>query len=109
MQMRVPGRGHACLTFSLHFPYRLLILLGRFDEAVSAAKKGVRQNPLFPFTYRCLASALAHLGREAEAREAVAGLLELDPDFRISERVAGGDVLGLRLYIDGLRKAGVPE
>jgi TolB-like protein len=83
--------------------------LGRFDEAVSAARKAARQNPLFPFTYRCLASALAHLGREAEAREAVAGLLELEPDFRISERVARGDVLGLQSYIDGLRKAGLPE
>jgi adenylate cyclase len=83
--------------------------LGRFDEAVSAAKKALRQNPLFPFTYRCLASALAHLGREAEAREAVADLLELEPNFRISERVGRGDVLGLRLYIDGLRKAGLPE
>jgi adenylate cyclase len=83
--------------------------LGRFDEAVSAAKKALRQNPLFPFTYRCLASALAHLGREAEAREAVADLLELEPNFRISERLGRGDVLGLRLYIDGLRKAGLPE
>jgi TolB-like protein len=86
-----------------------LIGLGRFDEAVSAARKAVRQNPLFPFTYRCLASALAHLGREAAVREAVAGLLELEPDFRISERVARGDVLGLQSYIDGLRKAGLPE
>jgi adenylate cyclase len=83
--------------------------LRRFDEAVSAARKAVRQNPRFPFAHRCLASALAHLGREAEAREAVAGLLELDPNFRISERVAHSDLLGLRLYIDGLRKAGVPE
>ena len=83
--------------------------LGRFDDAVAAAKKAVRQNPLFPFTYRCLASALAHLGREAEAREAVAGVLELDPGFRISERVARGDALGLQLYIDGLRKAGLRE
>ena len=61
--------------------------LGRFDEAVSAAKKAVRQNPLYPVTYRCLASALVHLGREAEAREAAAGLLELEPNFRISEWV----------------------
>jgi TolB-like protein len=83
--------------------------LGRFDEAVSAAKKAVRQNPLYPVTYRCLASALAHLGREAEAREAVAGLLELEPDFRISERVARGGGSRLQLYIDGLRKAGIPE
>jgi len=83
--------------------------LGRFDEAVSAAEKAIRQNTVFPFSYRCLASALAHLGREAEAKEAVAGLLELDPGFRISERVARGDVSGLQLYIDGLRKAGLRE
>ncbi|MET4802245.1 tetratricopeptide repeat protein [Bradyrhizobium sp. LB11.1] len=86
-----------------------LIGLGRFDEAISAAKKAARQNPLFPFTYRCLASALAHREREVEARQAVASLLELDPDFRISKRVAPGELLGLRSYIDGLRKAGVPE
>ena len=84
--------------------------LGRFDEAVSAAKKAVRQNRLYPFAYRCLASALAHLGREAEVKEAVAGLFELDPDFRISVRVTrGGGGSRLQLYIDGLRKAGLPE
>jgi adenylate cyclase len=86
-----------------------LIGLGRFDQAVSAARKAIRLNPLFAFTHRCLASALAHLERDAEASEAVARLLELDPDFRISERVGRGDALGLRVYIDGLREAGVPE
>jgi TolB-like protein len=35
--------------------------LGRFDEAVGAAKKALSQNPLYPVTYRFLASALAHL------------------------------------------------
>jgi adenylate cyclase len=34
--------------------------LGHFDEAVAAAKKAVRQNPLYPAAYRCLAIALAH-------------------------------------------------
>jgi adenylate cyclase len=81
--------------------------LCRFDEAVAAAKKAVRRNPPYAVTYRCLAIALAHLGREAEAREAAAGLLELDPDFRISEWTAGRR-LG-QIYIDGLRKAGLPE
>ncbi len=58
-------------------------------------------------TYRCLASALAHLGCEAEAREAAAGLLELEPSFRISEWTA---VRWLpQIYIDGVRKAGLPE
>jgi adenylate cyclase len=84
------------------------ICLRRFDEAISVAKKAVRQNPLYPFAYRCLASALAHLGHEAEARVAVASLLELEPDFRISERVTYG-VSRLQLYIDGLRKAGLPD
>jgi TolB-like protein len=83
--------------------------LGRFDEAISAAKKAVRQNPLYPFAFRCLASALAHLGREAEVKEAVAGLFELDPDFRISVRVTRGGGSRLQLYIEGLRKAGLPE
>jgi adenylate cyclase len=84
-----------------------LIGLGRFDEAVTALKKAISQNLLTPTTYRCLAIALAHLGREAEAKEAATRLLELEPGFRISEWT-----LGLRLpqvYVDGIRKAGLPE
>ncbi|MFB9265635.1 hypothetical protein ACFFWD_21200 [Bradyrhizobium erythrophlei] len=42
-------------------------------------------------------------------KEAVAGLLDLDPDFRISERVPRADVSRLQVYIEGLRKAGLPE
>jgi adenylate cyclase len=38
--------------------------LRRFDEAIVAGKKAQRQNPSFPPTYRCLASAFAHLGRD---------------------------------------------
>ena len=81
--------------------------LGRFDEAVAATKKAIRQNPLYPMTYRCLAIAQAHLRREAEAREAAAGLLKLEPGFRISEWPAGRWLP--QIYIDGLRKAGLPE
>jgi adenylate cyclase len=81
--------------------------LGRFDEAVAAAKKALRQNPLYAVTYRALAIALAHLGRETEAREAAAGLLDLEPGFRISVWNAGRWLP--QIYIDGLRKAGLPE
>jgi DNA-binding winged helix-turn-helix (wHTH) protein len=81
--------------------------LGRFDEAVVAAKKAIRQNPLYPVAYRCLAIALAHLRCEAEAREAASGLLKLEPGFRISEWPAGRWLP--QIYIDGLRKAGLPE
>ena len=90
------------------------ISLGRFDEAVAAAKKALSQNQTFVMTYRCLAAALAQLGRDAEARETAARLLELEPNFHISEwmahrvlrKVSGDDG---RFFIDGLRKAGLPE
>jgi adenylate cyclase len=86
-----------------------LIELGRFEEAIVAGKKAQRHNPLFSSTYRCLASAFAHLGRDAEAREAVARLLELDPAFTISGWIARGGQSSSKLMIDGLRKAGLPE
>ena len=78
------------------------ITLQRFDEAVEAAKKALRKNQTYTGTYRCLASALAHLGREAEAQKAVARLLELEPNFRISEWVARGGQWRAQLFIEGL-------
>jgi adenylate cyclase len=88
-----------------------LIELRRFDEAIVAGKKAIRQHPSFAAGYRPVASALAHLGRGAEAREAAARLLEVDPDFTISAWVAraGQWASNLKLVIEGLRKAGLPE
>jgi adenylate cyclase len=67
-----------------------LIELRRFDEAIVAGKKAQRQNPSSSSAYRCLASAFAHLGRDAEAREAAAHVLETDPAFTISAWIARG-------------------
>ena len=86
-----------------------LIELGRFDEAIVAGKKAQRQNPSFSPAYCCLASAFAHLGRDAEAREAAARLLEFDPAFTISALIARGGQSNAKLLIEGLRKAGLPE
>jgi adenylate cyclase len=91
------GMGHA------------LIELGRIDEAIVAGKKAQRQNPSFSPTYRCLASAFAHLGRDAEAREAAARSLELEPAYTTSAVIARSGMSNLKLYIEGLRKAGLPE
>ena len=85
------------------------IELGRFDEAIVAGKKAQRHNPCFSSTYRCLASAFAHLGRDAEAREAVARLVELDPGVTISAWIARGGQSNATLMIEGLRRAGLPE
>ena len=65
-----------------------LIELRRFDEAIVVLKKALRQNPFFLPAYRCLASAFAHLGRDAEAHDAAARVLEIDPAFTISACIA---------------------
>jgi adenylate cyclase len=86
-----------------------LVELRRFDEAVAITKKALRQNQSYPPTYRALASALAHLGQDAEAREAVARLLEFDPAFTISGWIALAGQTNSKLVIEGLCKAGLPE
>jgi adenylate cyclase len=94
------------LHFLLTGMGQALIELCRFDEAIVAGKKAQRQNSS---AYRCLASAFAHLGRDAEAREAAARLLEVDPVFTISAWIARGGQTNAKLMIEGLRKAGLPE
>jgi len=85
------------------------IELRRFDEAIIAGKKALRQNPSFSVAHRCLASAFAHLGRDAEAREAAARVLETDPGFTTSAWIARGGMSNAKLLIEGLRKVGLPE
>jgi adenylate cyclase len=75
---------------------------------IVAGKKAVRQNPSAG-AYRCLASAFAHLGRDAEADEAAARVLKFDPAFAISAWIARGGQRNAKLLIEGLRKAGLPE
>ena len=84
--------------------------LRRFDEAIVAGRKAQRLRPSYAAgAYRCLASAFAHLERDAEAREAAARVLEHDPAFTISAWIARGGQLNAKLLIEGLRKAGLPE
>jgi adenylate cyclase len=90
------------------------IELHRFDEAIVAAKKALRQNPSYSAAYRRLACAFAHLGRDAEARDAVARMLEVDPAYTtISAFYARAPGMigqsGSKMMIEGLRKAGLPE
>jgi adenylate cyclase len=83
------------------------IELRRFDEAIVVGKKSLRHNH-YVATYRCLASAFAHLGRDAEAHEAAARVLEIDPAFTVSTYIASAPK-NTKLFIEGLRKAGLPE
>jgi hypothetical protein len=64
-------------------------------------------------TLRIAAVSNAFAGRREEARRAVARALELDPDMRISnlkERIGiFRRAEDYSKYVDGLRKAGLPE
>ena len=79
--------------------------LGRFDEAVTAARKSLGKHPTFMPAHYCLASALAHLGRKEEAGQATRQILQLQPDFRASSRRGHWPAP----YVEGLLKAGLPE
>ena len=88
-------------------------LAGRSDEAVSFLSRAVQANPRFSFLYAFHATALAHAGRDEEARTAASRLLALQPGFTISSfrRFASGfcrkDVLDW--VSSGMQKAGAPE
>ena len=97
------------LHFTLTGMGQVLIELHRFDEAIVAGKKALRQNPSYVATYLCLASAFAHRGRDAEAHDAAARVLEINPAFTISAYIARGGLSNAKLFIEGLRKAGLPE
>jgi adenylate cyclase len=86
-----------------------LVELRRFDEAIVVGKKAQRLDPSQSLAYLCLASAFTHLGRDAEAREAAARLLEVNPTFRISGWIAWGGQSNAQLVTEGLRKARLPE
>ena len=103
------GEEHAYTLWSVNGLSKIYCELRRFDEAVAVSKKALRQNSSDPTAFRCLVSALAHLGRDAEAREAAARLIEVDPDFTISGWIARGGQTNSKLLIEGLRKAGLPE
>jgi len=84
----------------------------RFVEAVDCAKLAIDFNPSFPDSHATLAAAAAHLGRIAEARAGLDGLVRLLPGLSITD---------LRLvrpfrrqadrerFLSGLRKAGLTE
>lgn len=60
------------------------ILRGRWEEALAAARKSVALEPDGSFSFRpAVAVALAHLGREDEAREVLDDVFARTPEFNL--------------------------
>ncbi|ETW97029.1 MAG: hypothetical protein ETSY2_45340, partial [Candidatus Entotheonella gemina] len=84
----------------------------RYSEAVEWGRKVTHDNPTFTNGYKPLIASLGHLGQTEEAREYIQRLLSLEPEFSISafsKKYPLQKETDKQKYIDGLRKAGVPE
>jgi adenylate cyclase len=86
---------------------------GRYVEAASWAGMATCNQPIWPTSWGIAAASSALAGRVGEAESAVARLRQLIPSLRLSDLRVGppsrlrADVLAK--YLEGLRKAGVPE
>jgi adenylate cyclase len=88
---------------------------GRYDEAASWARKASHEQPNWAWTWRLAAIAYALADRIVEAREAMARMREIDPGLRLSNIARWTTPTPMRRpedrarWIEGLRKAGLPE
>jgi tetratricopeptide (TPR) repeat protein len=84
---------------------------GQFENAYSDAQAAMRER-LFLLGICIAAVSAAHLGHISNARMAVTQILKLDPAMRISNI---GQITPIQrpehvaMWVDGLRKAGLPE
>lgn len=89
------------------------LFAGRYEQAASWARKALLNRPHGAPAAREAAVAYALSGNIAGAKEAMAQLLALDPGLRLSTigRVAAPwrRAEDRALYLEGLRKAGLPE
>ena len=101
------------LTFSFHAAKAWAELFaGRSADAYSSAETAIRQRPGF-LLYTCIAAVSAALsGRANDAQRIVTGMLRADPTLKVSKV---SSLIPLRRpedsarWIEGLKKAGLPE
>ncbi|MER8961468.1 BTAD domain-containing putative transcriptional regulator [Mesorhizobium sp. M0701] len=86
---------------------------GHYDDAVAWAGKSLRHQPNYVSAMRVVAAGHALAGRLTEAQQMMARLCEFDPSLRLSNLA---EVLppfyrpdDRSRYIEGLRKAGLPD
>jgi adenylate cyclase len=85
---------------------------GRYDAAIEWADRSSREFPRYTLSLRYKVIALAHLDRIDEARAALERELELHPGLTIAAVKAHYAAFApeyLAVYVEGYRKAGLPE
>jgi adenylate cyclase len=86
---------------------------GRYSEAVEWADRGLAAQLDYRPALRIKVTCCAHLGRIEEARDWLSRLLELEPALTIGKLKTTQPTFPnpefLARYVEGLRKAGLPE
>ena len=83
-----------------------------YEEAIEWSRKTSEENPRFPGAYRILASACGQLGRIDEAKRALDELLRQMPGLTVTatrQQVPWKNPEHTERYLEGLRRAGLPE
>ena len=82
----------------------------RFEEAVRWTHRSLQKKTTH-VALRYQAAALSHLGRIDEAQDVIARLIDLQPTATMSfvRKLRFGHPWMKKLYLDGLRRAGLPE
>jgi adenylate cyclase len=83
----------------------------RFEEAIDWASRARSQNPGYPIALRFLAASLAHMERRSEAAHIVQELLVAQPNASLAraKNSSFANPEMVQAYVEGLRKAGLPE
>jgi TolB-like protein/two-component SAPR family response regulator len=86
---------------------------GRYDDAAAWEERALRDQPTFASAMRTAAASHALAGRAAAAQAAMARLRQFHPSLRVANL---GDAMppfrradDAARYVDGLRRAGLPE
>ena len=100
--------------FSLHEnPFAIAYLMKRqYKKAIEIGRRVVHFTPAFVNGYKPLIAALGHLRRREEAALYIGKLLQIEPDFtlkKFAENYPFTQDRDRRHYLEGLRRAGVPE
>lgn len=90
--------------------YMALFALGRYEETIAVCRETATVHPNHAGAWRLMTVSLALLGREDEAREALARTLALQPDLsmdHVEQNTVYADPADRARFLEGLRKAGL--
>ena len=83
-----------------------------YEQAIEWSKKTIEENPSYPGAFRLLAASYGQIGDIERAETAVEEMLRLMPGITVTatrEQVPWKKTDDAERYLEGLRKAGLPE